>query len=539
MSFTDAALVAFEALTRRTFLVIDTEYEPTASGNHLISIGIVPLLRGKKAPASGELYLEMNPGVPIAPETTAIHGFTDASVARKKPFSHHAPAILAYLAEHPDAVVVSHTGVDVHLLRSELDRAQQTGALIGLDDLPDLPLIDTSLLPSQLRLPFAAGRSVVSLAALTRSVEVSNSDPHHARSDARATAQALIKLLLHAAKSGTWQDIDELLTAHARGTLAAPRIGTAGVVAPRQMAPQLPPEHLASHAHPITERATAAQLKEWLNTAADCVRLCCPHLDNSAALAARENGREVLAGMTKLAKGCTEPGQAGTLLGGLIAILDLAAPTQPALPSGRAMKWDKTLMAHLREAPRCHDQAQCPSCRDGNGCPMDTIYQSIARIAALGPTGELTKQRIDNILIGRTENGAGNRAITDWTNEHAKAYMVWLVLLWEERHRPVRAADHLKWAVNKGLHRVEPRLALMECRTQYARGHRDEARELAGEVLARATTDPAFAELRDWLTNADAHAEALERRSRRRVITHPKLARPAGRTNANPYAVKR
>lgn len=62
---------------------------------------------------------------------------------------------------------------------------------------------------------------------------------------------------------------------------------------------------------------------------------------------------------------------------------------------------------------------------------------------------------------------------------------------------------------------------------------------LAADVLSRATTDPAFQELRDWVTSADAHAELIERRSRPKTITHPKLARPAGRANDNPYAITR
>lgn len=129
--------------------------------------------------------------------------------------------------------------------------------------------------------------------------------------------------------------------------------------------------------------------------------------------------------------------------------------------------------------------------------------------------------------------------MTDWTVPRVTGYMMWMVLTWEERHRPIRGADHLTWAVNRELHLAEPRLTLMECRSRYANGRSEEARDLAADVLSRATTDPAFQALRDWVTSADAHAELIERRRQPKTITHPKLARPAGRANDNPYAITR
>ncbi|MGE9781962.1 exonuclease domain-containing protein [Janibacter sp. G368] len=539
MTLNDSGQSTFEQLTRRPILVLDTEYEPTTDGNHLISLAVVPLVRGKKVPAGDELYIEVNPGVPIAPETTVIHGFTDESVARKKPFAHHADTVLTFLRAYPDAIIASHTGVDIHLLRDEFERADDQNGTATLGDLPPLPVVDTSLLPSHLRHPIAGPRSTIKLATLVRHFGVTHTNPHHARSDARATAQVLVKLLVHAASAGTYQDIDDLLRAHDRGTLTDPRVSTARGAHKRRRTPVIPAEHLALHATPLNDKATAKQLTAWLDMAGQCVKLHCPHLEDAASVAAKNNGPEVFKGLSKLTQSCSQPGDVGTLFGGLRAVLDEPEPARPPLDSRQATRWDRNIHKAVQKAPRCDDEHACPSCQGNLGCPLDTLYQSFSRIATLGRGGELSKARVDDVLVGRTENSAGNRALTDWTVPRVAGYMMWMVLTWEEKHRPIRGADHLTWAVNRDLHLAEPRLALMECRARYANGRADDARDLAAKVLSRATTDPAFQELRDWVTSADAHAELIERRSRPKTITHPKLARPAGRANPNPYAITR
>ncbi|MGZ4609959.1 MAG: 3'-5' exonuclease, partial [Actinomycetes bacterium] len=260
MTLTDAGFDLFQRLTARTFLVLDTEYtrDPDGDGDRIISVAVTPVVRGKRV-RDGELYREMNPGVAIDPRSTAVHGFTDADVARKRGFRHQAPAVLAAL-DVPDAVLVCHTGSDIRVLRRELERLDEaknagaTSVTVGLADLPLLPIIDTSTLPRLLRYPGLGNRNVVSLATLCQLVHATNTDAHHARADARATADALVKLLLHAAGTFAYDDLDTLLADHARGTTHDPKLP--GYIRSRPQAPVIPADHLGRHDAPLTHAAT-------------------------------------------------------------------------------------------------------------------------------------------------------------------------------------------------------------------------------------------------------------------------------------------
>ena len=60
---------------------------------------------------------------------------------------------------------------------------------------------------------------------------------------------------------------------------------------------------------------------------------------------------------------------------------------------------------------------------------------------------------------------------------------------------------------------------------------------VAEQVLANRTTDTAYDELAQWREWAVAALQEQARRSVPRVIRQPRLARPDGRTNPNPYSV--
>lgn len=95
MSLSDSGFELFQLLTQRPFVVLDTEYtaDPDGDGDRLISAAVVRVVRGKRV-RDGELYREMNPGVPVSAASTRVHGFTSEAVAGKRPFRHHAPPIL-------------------------------------------------------------------------------------------------------------------------------------------------------------------------------------------------------------------------------------------------------------------------------------------------------------------------------------------------------------------------------------------------------------------------------------------------------------
>jgi hypothetical protein len=87
----------------------------------------------------------------------------------------------------------------------------------------------------------------------------------------------------------------------------------------------------------------------------------------------------------------------------------------------------------------------------------------------------------------------------------------------------------------KDLHLLEPRLARVACQTLAESRGLAAARVLAEKVLATRSTDPAYDELALWMTWHEQAAVQAARRQAPRTITHPRLARPAGRVNHNPY----
>jgi len=226
---TDAQHDLFEHLTSRTFYVVDTEYTsgPAKGGNHLISIAVVPVVAGRRNPQD-DFYKEMNPGVPIHPRATTKNGFTDTFVKRKRRFGFYAKPIIAALGD-PNAVFVAHTNSDIKVLRDELTRLDQARtpeevqAWPAVASLPELPIIDTSTLPRLVALEGVGHRGSISLARLCELTAARNAKPHHALSDARATADALVELLAQIAKKASFYTLSNLLNAHDRGTTASPK----------------------------------------------------------------------------------------------------------------------------------------------------------------------------------------------------------------------------------------------------------------------------------------------------------------------------
>jgi DNA polymerase III epsilon subunit-like protein len=543
---TDAGFELFQHLTTRTFLVLDTEYtpDPDGDGDRIISLAITPVVRGKRV-RDGELYREMSPGVPIDARSTAVHGFTDPDVAGKRRFGYYAPAILAALAV-PDAVLVCHTGSDVRVLRRELERLDEAHSTadnrvtVGLGDLPDLPIIDTSTLPRLLRLPGIGNRGVVSLTTLCRLVGVTNAGAHHARADARATADALIKLLLHAAGAFTYDSVEALLADHSRGTTQTPRLP--GYVRSRSQAPIVATEHLARHDRPLTHAGSPAEHQVWLDLAAECVRLRCPHLRPEAALAGPENGSGLFDPLVALLPAATWAGAPGTLLGAVAALINATGPgcdppaSAPALAHTRALRWWARHRPLAKASTPCEafGSGTCPDCWEGNGCPRDTLYQDVTRIATFGERGTMTLTGIKDRLFGIRPD----RRIHRWPTVHPRetAYMTWMVFTFATEHDRVLAAnDYLAMAMSKGLHLLEPRLARVACQAIAEGRGLAAAKAVAAQVLAARTSDPAYDELELWMTWHEQAAVQAARAQAPRAITHPRLARPEGRVNHNPY----
>lgn len=404
---------------------------------------------------------------------------------------------------------------------------------MGLADLPDLPVIDTSTLPRLLRVPGIGNRGVVSLATLCQLLGVTNGPAPHARGDARATADALLKLLVHAA-GASYASLGDLLADHDRGTAQSPRL-PGYIRSRRDIDPVLPAAHLAGHDRPLTHAGIADEHRAWLDLAGECAALRCPHLRGEAGLAAPENGAVLLDPLVALLPSLTEPGQPGTLLGAVAELIEGADPAAPTLTHTRALRWwagQRPLVAASTPCGEVRAEA-CPDCRAGHGCPRDTIYQPVAQSprSVRGACSPKPASATGYSAAAPTGASTPGPARTD-----AAAYMAWLVVTNEDDAGRITAAmKYLEVAMDKNLHLAEPRLALVACEAVIDTGGLAAAEAIADQVLANRTSDLAYEDLRLWLTWHQQAAVRAERALTARTITHPRLARPEGRVNVNPY----
>ena len=146
----------------------------------IVEIGLVPLVGGKLDEA-GVLRRLVNPGEPIPPATTKIHGIDDSAVADAPAFASIWPLLAERLG---DAVVIGHTlGFDLAVLKRECDRAGLTWRAPRT--------LDTRLL-AQVVEPRLGGYTLEHLAAW---LNVTVADRHSAVGDATLTARIFHALL--------------------------------------------------------------------------------------------------------------------------------------------------------------------------------------------------------------------------------------------------------------------------------------------------------------------------------------------------------
>lgn len=579
----DAVLDRFDLLTQRTFLVLDTEFCTDDGGNHLISLAVVPVIRGKRAPGKQEFHRVMNPGVPIDEETQKVHGFTDEAVHGKRRFDYYAPRIVKHLASYAeqDPVLVCHSGADIRLLREELERLRPQGSEVtetrndapgepepaAALQLPSMPLLDTSVLHRVVKLENLTRTTAVKLGALCGILGVTHEGAHDALYDARATADCLIAMLLVAAKETRGRHfharLEDILAAHGAGTTHDPHVSYPGRQRRRGwVEPKLSEGHARRHAR--TDRSllgpdpTIDDLAAWVATATECVQIRCPHLAPSAALVPVEHVASLWDPLWELATTATEPGQPATALGALMRLLDpqhgqapdedgldaladdrVLNTTGGALTNRTAMPWWTKNKDAVANTPACQTSgsAACPDCRTGLGCPRDRFYEPIARISTFGATGNLDKANIKNRLFGRVGGSATpKRAYHDWTDPRCVAYMVWLVVIWTRtRDRDVTAAKYLAQAQSDERHLHDPRLALLVCESIAETSGLAAASAEVDRCLQHRTSDPAWDEISSWRTWRQ-HAEArTAAAAKKRTIRYPRMARPNGRAHRNPY----
>jgi DNA polymerase-3 subunit epsilon len=192
-------LVTGSALDRLTYVVFDSEttgLNPQA-GDELVQLAAVRIVNGRRV--EGEVFDTLvNPGRPIPPGSTAVHGITDAMVADAPPVTE---VVRSFHKFAEGAVLIAHNApFDMEFLR------RMEGPL-GLRF--DMPVLDTVLLSAVVY----GQHEVHSLDALTHrlGITIPEEARHTAIGDTVATADAFLKLV-PALKGRGIQTFGEVLT---------------------------------------------------------------------------------------------------------------------------------------------------------------------------------------------------------------------------------------------------------------------------------------------------------------------------------------
>ena len=129
----------------------------------------------------------VNPGLPIPPETSKIHGITDDMVRNSPAFPALAPRLIALLE---GSVIVAHNAeFDLSFIEMEFSRA-------GLK-LPELPVIDTLYIARRLG-TFSNNR----LGTIAKELDISAENWHRALSDVEMTRKIFEHFMLIFRKEG-------------------------------------------------------------------------------------------------------------------------------------------------------------------------------------------------------------------------------------------------------------------------------------------------------------------------------------------------
>lgn len=320
----------------------------------------------------------VNPGVPVDPVTSGIHGLTDRHLADEPSLDEVLPEFERQLAAKAGETVVlgaHHAAFDVPWLRAEIAR-------VGGSPLPDLPILDTAGSLIGVAGVSVRGRKLDSVLA---ALGLANLAPHDALGDASATALAACALLERTEARGH-SDLPALLRLINAGRVATiKRAARPARVA--TVAVPVPLAHVESHAAVFPATPSAADLADWQGWIAECARLRCRDLAGRADAILPTRFRPLLLAALTDAAAAGDAAGAATALGALGPLLaDL--PTSIAAMRGEVPQLRRTtgrggrrgvavavflwLDALLAPLPRCGADDPCPACRDGRACPRDT-----------------------------------------------------------------------------------------------------------------------------------------------------------------------
>ncbi|MEM7565894.1 MAG: exonuclease domain-containing protein [Pseudomonadota bacterium] len=166
-----------------TCVAFDTETTGLApsKGDEIVSIAGVRIVNGRLL--AGEIFNEfIDPGRPIPPASTRIHGITDAMVADAPRAEETLPRFRGFVG---DAALIAHNAAfDMAFLHRDTDR---TGAAF------DGPVLDTLLLAATVLGPHDA--LDLDALALRFGVEIAESERHTALGDAVAAGRVFLALI--------------------------------------------------------------------------------------------------------------------------------------------------------------------------------------------------------------------------------------------------------------------------------------------------------------------------------------------------------
>lgn len=159
------------------------DVETTGTNPELDRIVSMALVRVDRGGNTWELVSAINPGIPIPPEATAIHGLADADVAHQLAFAAHADAVRDLLT---GAIVVAYNGrFDLRCLAAEYRRLSRDGDAAAI---LSMPLLDPCAIFMQREKRDLA-------AALQFYCEETHAEAHDSLADAVAAVQVLVAQL--------------------------------------------------------------------------------------------------------------------------------------------------------------------------------------------------------------------------------------------------------------------------------------------------------------------------------------------------------
>jgi DNA polymerase-3 subunit epsilon len=515
-------LHALRELTRRPLVVVDVETTPGAPGAPQRVVSYAYCVVEDGVPSKKARYTSLvNPGIAISKRSTGVHRIIDEDVAGKKDFGFHLKRVRAVL-ETPSAIFVAHNAqFDVGVLRHEF---QLRGEV-----LPDLPIIDTMYLAKTIGYSGTDLPARPSLEVLAAVTGVKLVDHHNAAADVAATAGALLKLLQYAAGAGQIVDIEELLEIHGRGTTTTTK--ASGYIANRKMASDdISDEHLELHQHVLDSNPNEIALAEWLHRAGECAELRCPLLAEEC-LAAREHSSLLFKKLHALLKLQTEPGQAGTLVGGLMRLMG------PTCHPRAEVWWWRNAKDLIRNAARCRAELSCPDCRDGDPCPLDVAHEYVAMSLLQTDEGELSQNRVEELIMRRNKSSFLNR----WSMSvpDLAGHVAFLCLQDAVTQNQMNVAErYLDWSVKLGLEKYEPQLALRSAQRHIGHGRLATAERVLQKVLVKADTNPSQVAVRLALMKIAVYKAEQAEEPKSKDPKYARTRRPDGRTAVNPYSVR-